>query len=95
MLFRSIIFLLVPKETEEYTYHEPSPRAMGFFPYMVYALILTLLHHTFLTFLQWLQFGTFLDFLIKTASTTGISILLIVIVELLFPRKLKYRTNTA
>ncbi|TCJ14059.1 rod shape-determining protein MreD [Flaviaesturariibacter flavus] len=90
-----IIFLLVPKESSEFTYHEPSPRGMGFFPYFVYAFILTLLHHTFLTFLEWLQFGSFLDFLIKTASTTAISMLLILIVELMFPRKLKYRTNTA
>ncbi len=38
---------------------------------------------------------TFLDFLIKVVVTTGISMLLIFTVELLFPRKLKFRTNTA
>lgn len=90
-----IIFLLIPKETTEFTYHEPSPRGMGWGPYMVYALILTVLHHAFLTILIWLQQGPFLDFLIKTGSYTAISMLLILIVELLFPRKLKYRTNTA
>jgi len=45
--------------------------------------------------LQWLQFGTFLNFLIKIGATTAISMLLIFTVELLFPRMLKYRTNTA
>jgi len=90
-----IIFLLIPKETTEFTYHEPSPRGLGWGPYLVYAFILTLLHHTFLTLLQWLQFGTFLGFLIKTVATTGISMALILVVEMLFPRSLRYRTNTA
>jgi hypothetical protein len=62
---------------------------------MVYAFTLTFLHHFYLTLLQWLQFGSFLDFVIKTFATTGISLLLIVMVELLFPRRQKYRTNTA
>ena len=90
-----IINILTPKDTTEFNYREPSPQGMGWAPYSVYVLILTLLHHFYLTFLEWLQFGHFLDFLIKTVSTTAISLLLIFTVELLFPRRLKYRTNTA
>jgi hypothetical protein len=90
-----LINLLIVKDTSELTYHEPSPRGMGWGPYLIYAFILTLLHHTYLTFLEWLQFGTLLSFLIKVGATTGISMLLILTVELLFPRRLKYRTNTA
>ena len=90
-----IISILIPKDTAEFNYREPSPGAMGWAPYAVYVFILTVLHHTYLTLLEWLQFGTFLDFIIKVLSTTGISLLLIFTVELLFPRKLKYRTNTA
>ncbi len=90
-----IINLLITKEATEITFHEPSPNGLGWAPYMVYALTLTFVHHIYLTFLQWLQFGSFLDFLIKTASTTAISMLLIITVELLFPRRQKYRTNTA
>jgi hypothetical protein len=90
-----IISILIPKDTAEFNYREPSPRAMGWAPYSVYILILTLLHHTDLTLLEWLQFGTFLDFIIKVLATTGISLLLIYTVELLFPRKLKFRTNTS
>lgn len=90
-----IINLMIPQETSEFNYREPSPRGMGWAPYSVYVFVLTLLHHTYLTLLEWLQFGSFLDFLIKVVSTTGISMLLIFTVELLFPRKLKYRTNTA
>ncbi len=90
-----IITLLIPKDTAEFNYREPSPRALGWVPYGVYAFVLTLVHHTYLTLLQWLQFGTFLQFLLKVVATTGISMLLILTTELLFPRKLKYRTNTA
>jgi hypothetical protein len=90
-----IINIMIVKDTSELTYHEPSPRGMGWGPYFIYAFILTLLHHIYLVFLEWMQFGTFLSFLIKVGATTGISMLLILIVELLFPRRLKYRTNTA
>lgn len=90
-----VIGVLTPKDSTEFNYREPSPRAMGWTPYMVYVLVLTLFHHGYMTFLEWLSFGTFLQFLIKVASTTAISLLLIIIVELLFPRKLKFRTNTA
>lgn len=90
-----IINVLIPKDITGFNYSEPSPKGMGWAPYYVYVLVLTLLHHTYLTLLEWLQFGSFLDFIIKVFSTTAISLLLIFTVELLFPRKLKYRTNTA
>ncbi len=90
-----IISILAPKDNAEFNYREPSPKAMQWTPYAVYVFILTLLHHSYLVFLEWLNFGSFLDFLIKVVCTTGISMLLIFTVELLFPRKLKFRTNTA
>ena len=90
-----IITLLSPKEATEFTFREPSPKAMGWGPYAVYALILTIVHHAYLTFLEWIDFGTFISFLIKVLATTAISMLLIVTVEILFPRKLKFRSNTA
>ena len=90
-----IITLLIPKDTEEFNYREPSPRSLGWAPYTVYVFVLTLLHHAYLTILQWLQFGGFLHYSIKVVATTAISLLLIFTVELLFPRKVKFRTNTA
>lgn len=90
-----VITLLVPKDTDEFNYSEPSPKAMGWAPYLLYAFVLTLLHHTYLTLLKLLEFGNVLDFIIKVASTTAISMLLIITMELLFPRKLRFRTNTA
>lgn len=90
-----IINLLIFKDVSEFNYHEPSPKGMGWAPYLVYALSLTFLHHLYMVFLEWMQFGSFLDFVIKVLATTGISMLLIITVELLFPRQQKFRTNTA
>ncbi|RYF89559.1 MAG: rod shape-determining protein MreD [Chitinophagaceae bacterium] len=90
-----VINILTPKDPTEFNYREPSPRAMGWAPYLVYALVLTFLHHFYLTLLEWLSFGTFLQFLVKTVATTAISMLLIIMTELLFPRRMKFRTNTA
>lgn len=90
-----VISILTPKDSTEFNYREPSPKAMQWTPYLVYVFILTLLHHGYMVFLQWLDVGNFVDFLVKVVSTTAISMLLIIITELLFPRKLVYRTNTA
>jgi hypothetical protein len=90
-----LITILTPKDSTEFNYREPSPRAMQWTPYMVYVFVLTLLHHGYMVFLEWLSVGSFLDFLIKVVATTGISLLMILAVELLFPRKMKFRTNTA
>ena len=88
-----IINILSPKDESEFNYREPSPRALGWTPYAVYVFILTLLHHGYLFFLEWLSFGSFLIFFVKVIASTAVSMLLIFTVELLFPRKLKYRTN--
>ena len=90
-----VINILTPKDPTEFNYREPSPRAMGWTPYLVYAMVLTIFHHGYLTLLEWLSFGSFLDFLIKVVATTAISMLLIITTELLFPRRMKFRTNTA
>ena len=90
-----IVNILMPKDTSEFNYNEPSAKAMGWAPYAVYVFVLTLLHHGYILLLELLDAGNFLDFLIKIISTTGISLLLIFTAEILFPRKLKYRTNTA
>lgn len=90
-----VVNLLTPKDSSEFNYREPSAKAMGWAPYSVYVFVLTLLHHGYLVFLEWLEFGSLLDFIIKVIATTGISMLLILTAEVLFPRKLKFRTNVA
>ena len=90
-----IIGILAPKDASGFSYREPSPKSMGWTPYMIYILVLTFFHHAYMVLLEWLSFGSILHFIIKVIATTGISMLLIFTVELLFPRNLKFRTNTA
>ena len=90
-----LINILIPQEGAETNYEEPSLKSMGgFLPYLVYAGLLTLLHNAWLFLLEALQFGDFWEFIIKTLLSTLISLVLIIITELLFSRKQKFRTNT-
>lgn len=90
-----LVTVLTPKDSTELSYREPSAKAMQWAPYAVYVVMLTLLHNGYMLFLELLNVGGFLTFIIKVISTTAISLLLIFTAELLFPRKLKFRTNTA
>lgn len=90
-----LITVLMPRETQEFQYSEPSPRAMQLAPYTVYVLLLSFIHHFYLTFLEWLSMGSFWSFIGKSLLGTGISFLLILTADLLFPRQQSYRTNTA
>lgn len=89
-----LINILIPQEGADKNYKSPSITSMGWAPYATYVLILTLLHNIYLVFLEWLQFGSFWYFLGKVLATTGVSLLLILVAELLFFRKEKFRTNT-
>ncbi len=90
-----LISLLMPKEAVEISYAEPSVTSMGLMPYATYILLLTFIHHTYLIFLEFLQVRDVLYFFGKILATTGISLLLIAITEMLFSRKSRYRTNVA
>lgn len=90
-----LINILIPQEGAEQNYKSPSITSMGLAPYATYILILTLVHNVWLVLLEWIQFGSFIYFLGKVLSTTGVSLLLILVTELLFYRKEKFRTNTA
>lgn len=88
-----ILNILIPQDTIELSYTEPSVKSMGFAPYALYVTLFTFMHHGYLTLIEWLSFGNALFFFGKVLGTTGISILLITITELLFFRKGKFRTN--
>jgi hypothetical protein len=90
-----VVNILIPQEGADQNYRSPSPISMGWPPYAIYILVLTLLHNTWLVLLEWLQVGSILYFLGKVFATTGVSLLLVLITELLFSRKEKFRTNTA
>jgi rod shape-determining protein MreD len=89
-----LINVLISQEGTESNYYEPSIQSMGFTPYLTYVTILTFIHHTFLFFLQALQTGGYFYFLLKSLTSTAISLLLILLIELLFVRKQRFRTNT-
>jgi rod shape-determining protein MreD len=90
-----LINLLITQEGAENNYRAPSAKSLGgFIPYLVYAGMLTLVHHGWLFFLEAVQFGNFWYFIVKTVFSTAISLLLIIIVELLLSRKQQFRTNT-
>jgi len=91
-----LINLLIPQEGADTNYEEPSIKSMGgMIPYLVYIGVLTVIHHAWLFFLEAWQFGNIWYFLGKTTLSTAVSLLLIIIAELLFVRKQKFRTNTA
>lgn len=90
-----LINLLIQQEGAETNYEEPSFQSMGgLLPYLIYTGILSLLHNGWLFFLEAWQFGDAWYFIIKTILSTVISLLLILITELIFTRKQKFRTNT-
>lgn len=90
-----LVNLLIPQEGADGNYEEPSATSMGgFLPYLIYATLLTAIHHAWLFLLEAWQFGNLWYFLVKTVASTAISVLLIIITELLFVRKQKFKTNT-
>lgn len=86
-----LINVLIRQEDIEAHYSEPSVTSMGWAPYFIYIVLLILLHHAYLVLIEWLQFENIWYFLGKVISTTAISMLLILIIELLFYRKKELR----
>jgi signal transduction histidine kinase len=89
----SILNLILPQEKTENTYIEPSVKSIGFAPYAVYIITLTIVYHVYLTFIEWMQFGNFLFFIGRTLLSAVLSLLLIFITEILFFRKASFKTN--
>lgn len=90
-----IINILIPQEGADNNYNEPSFQSLGgMLPYMVYAGLLSFIHNVWLFMLESWQFGDIGYFFIKTLFSTAICLLLILITELIFPRKQRFRTNT-
>jgi rod shape-determining protein MreD len=90
-----VVNILISQEGADKNYSSPSITSMGWAPYGTYVLVLTLFHHGYLVFLEWMNFGSFWYFLGKVVATTAISLMLVLLTELLFFRKEKFRTNTA
>lgn len=90
-----LINILIPQEGADSNYDEQSFTSMGgILPYMIFISVLTFIHHAWLFLLEAWQFGNIWYFLVKTLLSTLLSLLLIIITEMLFVRKQKFRTNT-
>lgn len=91
-----LINILIPQEGADTNYDEPSFTSMGgIIPYLIFISVLTFIHHAWLFLLEAWQFGNIWYFLVKTFLSTILSLVLIIIIEMLFVRKQKFRTNTA
>lgn len=90
-----LLNLLIPQETTQLSFTEPSVKSMGWASYATYTLILTFLHTALLVFIEWMEFGDFFYFIGKVTAATVLSLILIFITEMIFPRKGRYRTNAA
>ena len=90
-----IVNLLIPQEGAETNYLAPSMQSLGgLLPYLVFSGVLAFLHNAWVFFLEAWQFGNIWYFLIKTLLSTAVTLILILITELIFPRKQRFRTNT-
>jgi len=90
-----LISILIRQEGSEQNYRSPSLTSMGWAPYATYVIILSLVHNGYLVFLEWLQFGSIIFFIGKVLASTTLSVVLIFLIELLFLRKERFRTNVA
>lgn len=88
-----LVNLLIRQEGAEQSYGSPSIYSMGWAPYSVLVLVLTFVHNAYLVLLEWMSFGNFWYFLGKVGATTGISVVLILVTEMLFHRQERFRTN--
>jgi rod shape-determining protein MreD len=90
-----LVNIFIPQEGADTNFEEPSIKSMGgILPYAIFMSVLVLFHNAWLFLLEAWQFGNFWYFLAKTILSTVISILLIIVTELIFVRKQKFRTNT-
>lgn len=90
-----LINALTEQEKAEMNFREPTFQSLGIAPYFVYITLLTFLHHILLFFLQALQTGGMVYFVVKSLFSTAVSVVLILLTELLFSRKQRFRANTA
>lgn len=90
-----LINMLIPQEGSETNYEEPSITSMGgLLPYAIYIGFFAFLHNAWLFMLEAWQFGNIWYFLVKTVLGTAVCLLLVIITDLIFVRKQKFRTNT-
>ncbi len=90
-----LVSIFIPQKGGDANFESPSPKSMGgYIPYMTFVAVLTVFHHCWLFFLEAWQFGGFWYFIVKTLTSTILSLVLILITEIVVLRKEKFLTNT-
>jgi hypothetical protein len=90
-----LVNIFIPQEGADNNFEEPSIKSMGgIMPYVIFIGVMSILHHGWLYLLEAWQFGSFWYFFVKTILSTVLSMLLIILTELIFVRKQRFRTNT-
>ncbi len=90
-----VIRILNTQDSSDFAFAEPSVKAFGgVLPYLIYVCLLVFIHHAWLFLLEAWQFASPSYFFMKTISSTIISLLIILLTEMLFSRKQKFKTNT-
>ncbi len=90
-----LVNIFVGQDGADNNFEEPSIKSIGgLMPYIIFVGVLSLLHNAWLFLLEAWQFGNIWYFLVKTILSTIINVFLILITELIFVRKQRYRTNT-
>lgn len=90
-----LVNIFIPQEGADTNFEEPSIKSMGgIVPYAIFIGVMSILHHGWLFLLEAWQFGNIWYFIVKTILSTILSMVLIIITELIFVRKQRFRTNT-
>lgn len=90
-----LINIMIPQEGADSNYEEPSIQSLGgLLPYMIYAGLLAFIHNAWLFLLEAWQFADLWYFVLKTLISTAVTLFVVLIVELIFSRKQRFRTNT-
>lgn len=80
---RPSILQLYPPKDEDVTELAPHIHTLGLFNFLMYALILTFLHHLVLMFVEVFELAEFEHTLLRVVVNTGVSFLLIVVTDVL------------
>ncbi|TND07577.1 MAG: rod shape-determining protein MreD [Bacteroidetes bacterium] len=81
-----ILRLMSPREGYEFGF-QPTMQYMGRSWFISYAAIMIVLHHLFLFFLEVLSFHEFFSTLLRVIASSGVTLLLVLVVQLLFYRR--------
>lgn len=82
--FRPYVIRAISREPEEELGSQPSLKAQGFTWFLLYSLLLVLIHHIALFYLEVFRFSEFFQTLLRVTSSTLFTLILIFLSEVIF-----------